>query len=62
MALFKPLTEPSRAVPELSGMNVDWDKLFGGKDRHAGGDTPWQAANARLRDEINEDEEYGGNR
>lgn len=61
--LFKPLTEPSEAVPELSGMTVDWDRLFGpgAAAPGEGAGTPWQSANARLRDEINEDDEDGRN-
>jgi hypothetical protein len=58
--VFRPLTEPSKGIPELSGLDVDWDRLLGRRDdAGAGRATPWQSANARLRDEISEDDEEG---
>lgn len=58
MRLFRPLTEASPAMGDLPGMEFDWDRLLGRQDASpAGRETTWQAANAKLRDEISEDDE-----
>ncbi|GHJ36959.1 YbaB/EbfC family nucleoid-associated protein [Streptomyces sp. TS71-3] len=59
MDTFQPFTEPSRHMPELSAIDIDWVKIFGpgvlededepGAARRRGG--------RRLRDEITEDPE-----
>jgi DNA-binding protein YbaB len=56
MATFEPFTKASTEAPELSGFDVDWNKIFGPgvldgpkAGRRRGG--------ARLRDEISEDPE-----
>lgn len=59
--LFRPLTRPSSGTdPAFLGIDIDWDRFLGRRDSGGPGRaTPWQSANARLRDEINEDEEEG---
>ncbi|WP_244374061.1 YbaB/EbfC family nucleoid-associated protein [Streptomyces griseorubiginosus] len=58
MRLFKPLTDASSAIVDLPGTDFDWDRLLGRQDSsRAGRESTWQAANARLRDEISEDDE-----
>ncbi|KUN29800.1 hypothetical protein AQJ23_03380 [Streptomyces antibioticus] len=54
MAAFEPLTRPSTAVPELTGVDVDWTKIFGSAVLE---DAPAarRASRHRLRDEISED-------
>ncbi|CAL9634915.1 YbaB/EbfC family nucleoid-associated protein [Streptomyces sp. NPDC090994] len=56
MSTFEPFTKANPETPELSGFDVDWNKIFGagvldgpksGRRRGAG----------RLRDEISEDPE-----
>ncbi|MEU9246433.1 YbaB/EbfC family nucleoid-associated protein [Streptomyces sp. NPDC048385] len=56
MATFEPFTKANPEAPEITGFDVDWNKIFGpgvlegpkgGRRRGAG----------RLRDEINEDPE-----
>jgi DNA-binding protein YbaB len=56
MSTFEPFTRPNEDVPELSGFDVDWNKIFGPgvlegpkDDRRRG--------YGRLRDEISEDPE-----
>lgn len=58
MRLFKPLTEASSTVADLPGTEFDWKSLLGGQEASpAGRQSTWQVANARLRDEISEDDE-----
>ncbi|MFG2945824.1 YbaB/EbfC family nucleoid-associated protein [Streptomyces adustus] len=59
METFEPFTRPSADVPELSGVDIDWTKIFGSalsaedeRDR-----APRRASGHRLRDEISEDPE-----
>lgn len=56
MATFEPFTKANPEAPEITGFDVDWNKIFGpgvlegpkgGRRRGAG----------RLRDEISEDPE-----
>ncbi|MBA5223554.1 YbaB/EbfC family nucleoid-associated protein [Streptomyces griseoaurantiacus] len=56
MATFEPFTKPNPEAPEISGFDVDWNKIFGPgvlegprSDRRRGA--------GRLRDEISEDPE-----
>lgn len=52
---LEPLTRPSRTVPELTGVDVDWGRIFGPGvlDEE---DTPGRRpGGTRLRDEIHED-------
>lgn len=57
MDTFEPFTRPSDAVPEMTGVNVDWQKIFGPGvlDGPRGG--AGRSSSSRLRDEINEDME-----
>ncbi|WP_105975429.1 YbaB/EbfC family nucleoid-associated protein [Streptomyces geranii] len=57
MDTFEPFTRPSDAVPEMTGVNVDWQKIFGPGvlDGPRAGDG--RSSSSRLRDEINEDTE-----
>ncbi|WP_414495825.1 YbaB/EbfC family nucleoid-associated protein [Streptomyces sp. CRN 30] len=57
MDTFAPLTEPSAEVPELRGVDVDWERIFGpvlgdGADGGHG-----RRGGSRLRDEIHEDDD-----
>lgn len=58
MDLFEPFTLPSTRVPELTGVDVDWTKIFGptvledGPGRDAG-----RRRRADIGDEITEDPE-----
>jgi DNA-binding protein YbaB len=55
MDVFRPLTEPSAGVPELRGVDVDWERIFGpALDAEAGGGHG-RRGGSRLRDEIHED-------
>ncbi|MFE6904681.1 YbaB/EbfC family nucleoid-associated protein [Streptomyces sp. NPDC057717] len=60
METFKPFTEPSTAAPELTGVDIDWAKIFG-QDVLEDPQDPRPATRRRrgrrLRDEINEDTE-----
>lgn len=56
METFRPFTEPSSSVTELTGVDVDWADIFGpavlGGPSHA----PARRTSDRLRDEINDDD------
>jgi DNA-binding protein YbaB len=57
METFEPFTRPSTQVPELTGVDIDWGKIFGPavlEDPHA---APARPNARRLRDEISEDAE-----
>lgn len=59
MELFDPLTRPSAALPELRGVDVDWDRVFGSALRdEADGGRVYRPGD-RLRDEITEDADDG---
>jgi hypothetical protein len=57
--VFQPLAGTTERIPELSGLDVDWERFL---DRHRD-DGPGRAApprpasGARLRDEIHEDDD-----
>ncbi|MEV6160702.1 YbaB/EbfC family nucleoid-associated protein [Streptomyces sp. NPDC052052] len=58
METLEPFTKPSTTVPELTGVDIDWAKIFGPEvlqdpDNRA----PQGSGSHRLRDEIDEDEE-----
>lgn len=57
MQTFEPFTRPSTAVPELTGVDVDWAKIFGPEVLQDPDDLARQGSGHRLRDEIDEDEE-----
>ncbi|MCY0941821.1 YbaB/EbfC family nucleoid-associated protein [Streptomyces antarcticus] len=59
MELFDPLTRSSATVPELSGVDIDWDRIFGSalRDEDDGGRV--RRPGDRLRDEILEDTDDG---
>ncbi|WP_191971766.1 YbaB/EbfC family nucleoid-associated protein [Streptomyces luteolifulvus] len=57
MQVLGPLTQASQAVPELSGVAVDWVKIFGPGVMEESDDTAIPPSQRRLRDEINEDGE-----
>ncbi|MEU6537086.1 YbaB/EbfC family nucleoid-associated protein [Streptomyces sp. NPDC047000] len=57
METFEPFTRPSAAVPELTGVDIDWAEVFGPavlEDRQV---PPDHSTRNRLHDEINEDTE-----
>ncbi|MDQ0790856.1 DNA-binding protein YbaB [Streptomyces sp. B3I7] len=56
MATFEPFTQPNPEASELSGFDVDWNKIFGpGVLEGPKGDR--RRGSGRLRDEISEDPE-----
>ncbi|MGW3622031.1 YbaB/EbfC family nucleoid-associated protein [Streptomyces sp. NPDC000880] len=57
MRMLGPLTEASPTVPELSGIDVDWVKIFGPGVLEETDDVASRPSQRRLRDEINEDGE-----
>ncbi|GGW30791.1 hypothetical protein GCM10010381_14100 [Streptomyces xantholiticus] len=57
MQVLGPLTRASQAVPELSGVEVDWLKIFGPGVMAEPDDSAVRPSQRRLRDEINEDGE-----
>ncbi|MFF9510866.1 YbaB/EbfC family nucleoid-associated protein [Streptomyces sp. NPDC014724] len=57
METFEPFTRPSAEVPELTGVDIDWAKIFGPEVLQDPDDRAQQASGHRLRDEIDEDEE-----
>lgn len=64
MEAFEPLTRPSATVPELSGVDVDWAKIFGpavleDDSPAAPGGAAGRRQRDRLSDEIDEDPEEG---
>ncbi|MEU5279913.1 YbaB/EbfC family nucleoid-associated protein [Streptomyces asoensis] len=54
---FEPFTRPHESVPELPGVDIDWNKIFGPGvlDGPSGGER--HASSRRLLDEIHEDQE-----
>ncbi|MER6524751.1 YbaB/EbfC family nucleoid-associated protein [Streptomyces sp. NPDC001508] len=58
--LFEPLTRPSATLPELPGMEIDWDRLVGPAADALPGEPEQRTANDRLRDEIDEDDDAVG--
>ncbi|WP_072489028.1 YbaB/EbfC family nucleoid-associated protein (plasmid) [Streptomyces atratus] len=54
--MFEPFTRSSTAVPELSGVDINWADVFGPAvlKTHDG---PGSKSGSRLRDEIDEDPE-----
>jgi DNA-binding protein YbaB len=57
METFEPFTRPSDAVPEMTGMDVDWAAIFGPGVQEAAHTAPGGPSRNRLRDEIHEDAE-----
>ncbi|WP_329279049.1 YbaB/EbfC family nucleoid-associated protein [Streptomyces sp. NBC_01451] len=57
MDAFEPFTRPSDAVPEMTGVNVDWQKIFGPGVLDGPRGAEDRSSSSRLRDEINEDME-----
>ncbi|MDH2393680.1 YbaB/EbfC family nucleoid-associated protein [Streptomyces sp. HNM0663] len=55
MDTFAPLTSPSAEVPELRGVDVDWDRIFGSALSGEAGGRYGRRGGDRLRDEIHED-------
>lgn len=58
--LFEPLTRPSVTLPELPGMEIDWDRLVGPAAEVLPEGPRTRTANDRLRDEIDEDDDAVG--
>ncbi|WP_329141073.1 YbaB/EbfC family nucleoid-associated protein [Streptomyces sp. NBC_00670] len=57
--VFRPLTGPTERVPELSGLDVDWERFLSRHDDAPGRPArPRPSAGSRLRDEIHEDGEH----
>jgi DNA-binding protein YbaB len=61
METFKPFTQPVITEPELTGVNIDWAKIFGPDilEDPQDQETPRRRRSSRLRDEISEDGEDG---
>jgi DNA-binding protein YbaB len=57
MDMLEPLTRPSRSVPELAGIEIDWTKMFGALDPAPAEGPGARPVRDRLRDEIHEDDE-----
>ncbi|MEU9453144.1 YbaB/EbfC family nucleoid-associated protein [Streptomyces sp. NPDC048277] len=55
--LFEPLTRPSAVMPELPGLEIDWDRIVGPAADELPEEPGVRSANDRLRDEINEDDD-----
>ncbi|MEU9579123.1 YbaB/EbfC family nucleoid-associated protein [Streptomyces chilikensis] len=58
MATFAPLAEPSAEVPELRGVDIDWNRIFGSA-LSAETDGYGRRGGSRLHDEIDEDTDDG---
>ncbi|MGA5444912.1 YbaB/EbfC family nucleoid-associated protein [Streptomyces griseoincarnatus] len=54
--LFEPLTRPSAVMPELPGMELDWDRILGPAAHVLPEESLPRTAGDRLRDEIDGDE------
>ncbi|MFC4508300.1 MULTISPECIES: YbaB/EbfC family nucleoid-associated protein [Streptomyces] len=54
MRTLQPFTESSIAIPELSGVDIDWERIFGPAVR-GGSNGGGRVRNSKLQDEINED-------
>ncbi|MFJ6121178.1 YbaB/EbfC family nucleoid-associated protein [Streptomyces sp. NPDC092129] len=61
METFKPFTEPSTTVPELTGVDVDWARIFGPGVLEEPETATGRGGDRRLRDEIDEDAEDEAN-
>ncbi|MFK4688181.1 DNA-binding protein YbaB [Streptomyces pristinaespiralis] len=57
METFQPFTQPSTAVSELTGVDIDWAEIFGPAVLEAPEQAAGRRGSGRLRDEINEDGE-----
>ncbi|MEU3064518.1 YbaB/EbfC family nucleoid-associated protein [Streptomyces subrutilus] len=55
MDLFDPLTRPSTTVPELRGVDIDWERIYGSDLLDEAGAGRTRGPGDRLRDEIHED-------
>ncbi|MFJ3492509.1 YbaB/EbfC family nucleoid-associated protein [Streptomyces sp. NPDC086091] len=55
MDTFGPLTAPSTELPELRGIDIDWDRIFGSALGGEPGGGHGGRTRSRLRDEIHED-------
>ncbi|WP_243869237.1 YbaB/EbfC family nucleoid-associated protein [Streptomyces liangshanensis] len=55
METFAPLTRPSGQVPEFTGIDVDWERIFGSAFDGGPGNGASRPGSDRLRDEIHED-------
>ncbi|MFD5430115.1 YbaB/EbfC family nucleoid-associated protein [Streptomyces sp. NPDC127084] len=62
MDTFGPLTAPSADLPELRGVDIDWDRIFGSALSGEAGSGHGRRAGNRLRDEIHEDGDDAHNR
>lgn len=58
--LFEPLTRASETLPELPGMEIDWDRLVGPAADALPEEPERRTASDRLRDEIDEDDDAAG--
>ncbi|NEE42189.1 YbaB/EbfC family nucleoid-associated protein [Streptomyces sp. SID7982] len=54
--LFEPLTRASAVMPELPGLELDWDRILGPAVDALPEESYPRGANDRLRDEIDGDE------
>ncbi|MEU3919047.1 YbaB/EbfC family nucleoid-associated protein [Streptomyces sp. NPDC029004] len=59
---FQPLSERSRGLPEVTGSEIDWERIFGPLQATAAEGTPGRTGGGRLRDEIHEDADESGPR
>ncbi|MFE3270748.1 YbaB/EbfC family nucleoid-associated protein [Streptomyces sp. NPDC059215] len=57
MAAFEPFTQPNAKVPELSGFDIDWAKIFGPSVLEEPEVSLPRAGSRHLRDEIGDDVE-----
>ncbi|MFF4579871.1 YbaB/EbfC family nucleoid-associated protein [Streptomyces sp. NPDC001389] len=57
METFQPFTQPSTAVPELTGMDLDWTAIFGPSVLEEPHPAVGHPTRSRLHDEIGEDME-----
>ncbi|WP_299531518.1 YbaB/EbfC family nucleoid-associated protein [uncultured Streptomyces sp.] len=56
MRTFEPFTAASPSVPELTGVDVDWNKVFGPGVLEGPSSGGARASSRRLRDEIGEED------
>ncbi|MFF3334499.1 YbaB/EbfC family nucleoid-associated protein [Streptomyces sp. NPDC002888] len=57
METFRPFTQPSSSVPELTGVDVDWAEIFGSDVLEEPYPAQARRTRDRLHDEINDDAE-----
>ena len=57
---FQPLSERSGGLPEVTGSEIDWERVFGPLQATAAEGTPGRTGGGRLRDEIHEDADESG--